>query len=84
MLSPEENYQDELKMLEDDANLSIEELKRKYCNAEVVAAEEEEYDDTQSTSDDISDDAQKSAETDNSGASPDASEAGNTCGLKFI
>ncbi|MCP9262139.1 hypothetical protein DINM_005431 [Dirofilaria immitis] len=54
MLHPEDNYQDELKLLEDDANLSIEELRQKYCNT--VA--EEEYDDAQSTS--TSNDTRKS------------------------
>uniref|UniRef100_A0A915Q3A9 ELM2 domain-containing protein n=1 Tax=Setaria digitata TaxID=48799 RepID=A0A915Q3A9_9BILA len=68
MLNPEENYQDELKMLEDDANLSIEELRQKYCNTIV----EEEYDDTQSTS--TSDDAHKSEGTDDATASADFTE----------
>ncbi|VBB26124.1 unnamed protein product [Acanthocheilonema viteae] len=68
MLHPEDNYQDELKMLEDDANLSIEELRQKYCNAVV----EEEYDDTQSTS--TSDDTRKSESTDDATANPDFTE----------
>lgn len=71
MLHPGENYQDELKMLEDDANLSIEELRQKYCN-EVV---EEEYDDTQSTS--TSDDTRKSEATDDAAANPDFTEPGS-------
>ncbi|VDN24232.1 unnamed protein product [Gongylonema pulchrum] len=73
MLNPEESYQDELKMLEDDANLSIEELKRKYCSA---AEEEEEYADMESTSGAASEDIPKSNGSDQSAVtSPDTSEA---------
>ncbi|KAK6103830.1 ELM2 domain family protein [Brugia pahangi] len=68
MLHPEENYQDELKMLEDDANLSVEELRQKYCS--VVA--DEEYDDTQSAS--TSDDTRKSESVDDTATNLDFTE----------
>lgn len=71
MLHPEGNYQDELKMLEDDASLSIDELRKKYCNA----VTEEEYDDAQSTS--TSDDTRKSEGVDDATVNPDFTEPGN-------
>ncbi|VDK76433.1 unnamed protein product, partial [Onchocerca ochengi] len=69
MLQLEENYQDELKLLEDDANLSIEELRQKYCNA--VA--EEEYDDSQSSS--TSNDTRKSEGTCDTNVNSDFTES---------
>ncbi|VDO54904.1 unnamed protein product [Onchocerca flexuosa] len=70
MLQLEENYQDELKLLEDDANLSIEELRQKYCNT--VA--EEEYDDSQSSS--TSNDTRKSEGTYDTTVNSDFTESG--------
>lgn len=78
MLHQEENYQDEIKMLENDANLSIEELRQKYCSAVV----EEEYDDTQSTS--TSDDTRKSEGTDDVTANPDFTKSGNIFLFEFL
>lgn len=77
MLQLEENYQDELKLLEDDANLSIEELRQKYCNA--VA--EEEYDDSQSSS--TSNDTRKSEGTCDTNVNSDFTESGTFPCLHF-
>lgn len=71
MLHPEENYQDELKTLEDDANLSIDELRRKYCGA----VTEEDYDDAQSTS--TLDDTRKLEGVYDASANPDFIKPGN-------
>ncbi|VDN08529.1 unnamed protein product [Thelazia callipaeda] len=68
LLHPEDNYQDELKLLEDDANLTVEELRQKYC----ASVPDEEYDDSQSTS--TSDDTHKSESTDPGIASIDFTE----------
>lgn len=48
MLSPEEGYQDEVKMLEDDAGLSIDELRNKYYGH--VTEEDHFFEDAQSSS----------------------------------